>query len=205
MDIATYYMSSFLCGFSKALLERGIEGGYNFLSCLMGSETCSEMNRAIEHFEILKLVPNEKFFVTIIDPPMKGDKTSLDYYKQQLQLKVLMGVDMALEITPTDRLEDYEASMYEETLNIDTSLEQNTDLRQLDLQTAYLKKAVDVQRMAWIPTLSATANYNWISMSYGGVFDDFRWSPYSTVGLSLSLPIFQGGARHFRIKQAKKK
>ena len=121
----------------------------------------------------------------------------------KLQLKVLMGIDMSVEIEAADKLEDYEASMYEETLNIDTSLEQNTDLRQLDLQTAYLKKAVDVQRMAWFPTLSATANYNWISMSYGGMFDDFRWSPYSTVGLSLSLPIFQGGSRHFKIKQAK--
>ena len=40
MDIATYYMSSFVCGYSKALLERGIEGGYNFLSALIGAETC---------------------------------------------------------------------------------------------------------------------------------------------------------------------
>lgn len=136
-----------------------------------------------------------------LEPTLLQTENSVKLSK--LQLKVLMGVDMALEITPTDRLEDYEASMYEETMNIDTSLEQNTDLRQLDLQTAYLKKAVDVQRMAWFPTLSATANYNWISMSDGGMFSDFRWSPYSSIGLSLSLPIFQGGARHFRIKQAK--
>ena len=39
MDIATYYMSNFLCGYSKALLERGIEGGYNYLDALMASET----------------------------------------------------------------------------------------------------------------------------------------------------------------------
>ena len=44
MDIATYYLSSYLCGYSKALLERGIEGGYNFLSALIGSESCSTMN-----------------------------------------------------------------------------------------------------------------------------------------------------------------
>ena len=31
LDIATYYMSAFLCGYSKAILERAIEGGYNFL------------------------------------------------------------------------------------------------------------------------------------------------------------------------------
>lgn len=89
MDIATYYMSSFLCGFSKALLERGIEGGYNFLSCLMGSETCSEMNRAIEHFEILKLVPDDKFFVTIIDAPFKITDHGLRHYVNQIRSKVL--------------------------------------------------------------------------------------------------------------------
>lgn len=89
MDIATYYMSSFLCGYSKALLERAIEGGYNFLSCLMGSETCSEMNRTLEHFEILKLIPNEKFFVTIIDSPFKVTPHGLKHYVEQIRRKVL--------------------------------------------------------------------------------------------------------------------
>ena len=111
-----------------------------------------------------------------LEPTLLQTENSVKLSK--LQLKVLMGMDMTVDI-------------------------EVTDLRKLDLQTAYLKKAVDVQRMAWFPTLSATANYNWISMSYGGMFDDFRWNPYSTVGLSLSLPIFQGGARHFKIKQAK--
>lgn len=89
MDIATYYMSSFLCGYSKALLERAIEGGYNFLSCLMGSETCSEMNRAIEHFELLNLVPNDRFFVTIIDSPFKITPHGLKHYAAQIRRKVL--------------------------------------------------------------------------------------------------------------------
>lgn len=89
MDIATYYMSSFLCGYSKALLERAIEGGYNFLSCLMGSETCSEMNRTLEHFEILKLIPNDKFFVTIIDSPFKVTPHGLKHYVEQIRRKVL--------------------------------------------------------------------------------------------------------------------
>lgn len=46
LDISSYYMSNFICDYCKSLLERGIEGGYNFLSGLMGTETCSEMNRA---------------------------------------------------------------------------------------------------------------------------------------------------------------
>lgn len=89
MDIATYYMSSYLCGYSKALVERGIEGGYNHLDALIGSETCSEMNRCYEHFEVLNLVPNEKFFVAIPDAPFKVMPHTVKHFKQQLQTKVL--------------------------------------------------------------------------------------------------------------------
>ena len=45
LDISSYYMSNFICDYCKSLLERGIEGGYNFLSALLATETCSEMNR----------------------------------------------------------------------------------------------------------------------------------------------------------------
>lgn len=89
LDISTYYMSSFLCGFSKALVERGIEGGYQHLDALFGSETCSQMNRAYEHFEILHLVDNEKFFVTISDVPFKITPHTVKHYKRQMQEKVL--------------------------------------------------------------------------------------------------------------------
>lgn len=89
MDISTYYMSSFLCGYSKALVERGIEGGYQHLDALFGSETCSQMNRAYEHFEILHLVDNEKFFVTISDVPFKIMPHTVKHYKNQMQINVL--------------------------------------------------------------------------------------------------------------------
>lgn len=89
MDIATYYLSSYICGYSKALLERGIEGGYNFLSALIGSESCSEMNRTYEHFELLNLVENDKFFVTIADIPFKIAPHTIKHYANQMQLKVL--------------------------------------------------------------------------------------------------------------------
>lgn len=89
MDIATYYMSSYLCGFSKALVERGIEGGYHYLDALIGSETCSEMNRCYEHFEVLNLVNNPNFFVSIPDIPFKIAPHTVKHYKNQMKTKVL--------------------------------------------------------------------------------------------------------------------
>ncbi|MBQ7888962.1 MAG: 2-hydroxyacyl-CoA dehydratase [Erysipelotrichaceae bacterium] len=89
LDIATYYMSNFLCGFSKAILERAIEGGYQFLDAFLASETCSEMNRSAEHFELLHLVDNEKFFLTFLDMPFKIANHTVKHYVMQTRNKIL--------------------------------------------------------------------------------------------------------------------
>lgn len=89
LDIATYYMSPFLCGYSKALVERGIEGGYNFLNALMAGETCSEMNRAYEHFELLNMVEDDRFFVSFMDVPFKIEPHTIKHYAHQARVKIL--------------------------------------------------------------------------------------------------------------------
>ena len=100
-DVASYYMTNRTCPYVRSILERAIEGGYNYLEALFGAENCAAMERMEEHFFLINPVKNEKFFVTQIDPPMKGDKTNLDYYKAQLKLKVVdelerrMGVDVS--------------------------------------------------------------------------------------------------------------
>ena len=52
MDIATYYMTSFLCETSRALLERAIEGGFNFADCLIAPDGCSKINRSYENIKL---------------------------------------------------------------------------------------------------------------------------------------------------------
>lgn len=119
-----------------------------------------------------------------------------------LQLKILMGMNVDIPVKISGSLSEYESAMYDHTLNINKSLDDNTDLRQLDLQTNYLRRALDVQKMAWYPTLALTANYNWTSSSDGSPFKNFRWNPYSIVGLTLSFPLYQGGQRYNKIKQS---
>ena len=40
-------------------------------------------------------------------------------------------------------------------------------------------------------------------MSNGSPLRNFRWTPYSTAGLTLSVPLFTGGSRYSKIKQAR--
>ena len=89
LDIATYYMSNYTCEYARALVERGIEGGYQFLDALAGVDACSMMNRAMEHFEILKVNTNPNFFVTHCDIPYKIESYTLESYVKQMRLRVL--------------------------------------------------------------------------------------------------------------------
>ena len=122
--------------------------------------------------------------------------------RAQLQLLLLMGIDITTPLKPTSTLADYKAQMYDRTLSIDTSLDNNTSLRALDLQTDYLKRALEVQKMSWYPTLSGSINYMRHSMSMGSPLKNFKWTTASTAALSLSLPIFQGGTRYYKQRQA---
>ncbi len=120
-----------------------------------------------------------------------------------LQLQVLMGVESDLKLKASTTLSEYESSMYEDLLAIDKeNLDNNSELRMLGIQTRQLQDALTVQKMSWFPTLALNASYNWTSMSNGSPFKNFQWTPYSMVGLTLSFPIFQGGQRYSKIKQA---
>ena len=89
IDIATYYMSNYTCEYARALVERGIEGGYNFLDGLAGVDACSMMNRFYEHFELLKMNEKPNFFVTHTDMPYKVVDYSVRHYTKQMRIRLL--------------------------------------------------------------------------------------------------------------------
>lgn len=89
IEIGTYYMTSLLCEYCRALVERAVEGGYNFLDCIIAPDACAAMNRCVENMELLKTCEKEKFFVTYSDVPMKSDETALKHYVRQMRLRVL--------------------------------------------------------------------------------------------------------------------
>ena len=89
VDIATYYMSNYTCEFARALVERGIEGGFNFLDGLAGVDACSMMNRFYEHFELLKMNEKPNFFVTHCDMPYKVVDYSVRHYVKQMKIRLL--------------------------------------------------------------------------------------------------------------------
>ena len=120
------------------------------------------------------------------------------------QLKAVLGVDLDMNIDVAGKLDDYSKQMFYDIHQHDSiSLDNNTTMKQLAIQVEQLAQNIKVQQFANIPSLALAFNFSYMSMADDISFKEFPWTPYSTVGLSLSIPIFAGGKRHQAIRQAK--
>lgn len=119
------------------------------------------------------------------------------------QLKAVIGIDLDTEIECVGALGDFADDMFREYHSADTSfIDNNASLREFAIQLEQLSETVKMQKYQYIPTLSLSFSYNYISMNNDFKFAEYRWNPYSTIGLTLSVPIFSGGARYHNVKQA---
>jgi outer membrane protein TolC len=108
-----------------------------------------------------------------------------------LQLKVLMGIDPDTEIAIEGSLKDHERGMFTRQIQASASnLEQNSDIKQLGLNTEMLKKQLSIQRTNYLPTLSASFGYMYTSLNNDFRIFHYKWFPYSTLGLNLNIPLF---------------
>ena len=106
-------------------------------------------------------------------------------------------------IRPDVTLKDLQSDMYAHTNILNTDISDNTSLRSLDIDTKLLSQTVEMKKRAFIPTVAATFNLAWSSLSNGNMFKNIDLNPYSTVGVSISVPLFSGGSRYYGLKQAK--
>ncbi len=103
-DMATYYMSGRTCHYGRSLLERALEGGFNFIDAQLATETCTVTCRFQEHLGYMDDVINNATFKTeFTDVPFKKNENSIDHYEKQLKIHVLdflereFGVDVSDE------------------------------------------------------------------------------------------------------------
>ncbi len=89
-DMASYYMSGRTCHYGRSLLERALEGGYNFIDAQLATETCTVTCRFQEHLDYMDdVINNATFKTSFTDVPFKKNANSIDHYKKQLKLHVL--------------------------------------------------------------------------------------------------------------------
>ena len=120
------------------------------------------------------------------------------------QLKAVMGIDLEMNIDVEGAIEDYSEYMTSDVTKADSiSLDRNSTMKQLEIQANELAQSIKTQQYAYIPTLALAFNYSYNAMTNDFNFKEYRWTPYSYVGVSLSIPIFSGGKRLNQVRQAR--
>ena len=120
------------------------------------------------------------------------------------QLKAVLGVDLDMNLDIAGKLEDFADQMlYDIHQHDSVSLDYNTTMKQLAIQSEMLAETIKLQKYANIPSLALAFNFSINAMTNDFKFSTYRWTPYSYVGLSLNIPIFAGGKRYQQIRQAK--
>ena len=120
------------------------------------------------------------------------------------QLKAVLGVDLDMNLDVAGTLADYSQHMFYDIHQHDSiSLDRNSTMKQLAFQAEMLAETVKLQKFANIPSLAVAFNFSINAMTNDFNFSEYRWTPYSYVGLSLSIPVFAGGKRYQAIRQAK--
>jgi outer membrane protein TolC len=117
------------------------------------------------------------------------------------QLKALLGMDLDINIECDGQLSDFQSNLYGDYLSIETPLDDNSTLKQLELQQSLLKRTLSMQKADFLPTLNLSGVYQWSAMNNNFKFREYLWNPYSMVQLSLSLPLFTGGSRVQKMRQ----
>ena len=129
-----------------------------------------------------------------------------------MKLRVLLGEDPESPIAFSGSIGDYAKEMvavagYAKEMVVTDSgsllqgVDKNPELLALETQSRLLLQSEKMVKAAYLPTLSASGNYQWTSLNDDFKIGSYRWTPYSTVGLSLNVSLFDGGQKSMRLKQ----
>ena len=129
IDIATYYMSNYTCEFARSVLERAIEGGYEYLDVLAEVDACSAMNRCSEHIEVLNCNSKPTFFCTHLDVPYKVEDYSIEHMAIQLRLRLLDELKKVYGVDTSDNAIRAAVAEHNELCDVITEL---SNLRKLE-------------------------------------------------------------------------
>jgi outer membrane protein TolC len=122
----------------------------------------------------------------------------------QLQLKVLMGITEDVAIVIADNLSNYETSMFADAIiAAPLSLDNNSTMKQLDMNRNLLQQSIKLARTNFMPTLAMSFSYQYQSL-YNPDFNFFNydWSNSSSVAFSLSIPLYKA-SNFTKVKTAK--
>ncbi len=135
--------------------------------------------------------------VNSLNNAMKSAERQYEMTQNMLRLQLGVSADTKLELTESlqDIMENTETNSL---ANGSFDIVQNIDYQLINVQEDMTEKQIDLQKAAYLPTISGYYNY-----TYKILKPAFDMSPPHVVGLQMNIPIFSSGERRAKVHQAK--
>jgi outer membrane protein TolC len=140
--------------------------------------------------------------VNNLNPTYISAKNSLEL--ATLQLKMILSLPANQKIEMTETLESFATNIsLLDMMQKDANLDNNTEIKQIDLNIKSLQSKLKTINTQHLPSLSAFASYTVQTQADDFKFNDYNWVKSAQVGLQLSIPVFSGLTVVNQSKQAK--
>lgn len=135
--------------------------------------------------------------VNTLKNAVRSSERQLELATNMLRLQLGVSVDTELELTESiEQMIAYAEAGAQ--IGLTFKPEDQIDYRMLSQQELVSRKMIDMEKASALPTLGGFYNY-----TYKILKPDFDVAPSNIVGLQLNIPIFAGGLRNSKIKQAR--
>lgn len=188
------YFAVLLAKNSLKVLERSIN---NAKETLKSTEAGFEQG-VVSEYDLIRA----KVQVNNLNPSYIAAKNGLEL--AILQLKMILSLPQEQEIVFLENLEDFSDRIVSVTdAESERAVNNNSELRQLDLNIMSLQHNLKMVNSQHLPSLSAFGQYAYQTQAEDFRFSEYNWVGSAAVGLQLSIPIFNGRTVVNKAKQLK--
>lgn len=188
------YFAVLLAKNSLKVLERSIN---NAKETLKSTEAGFEQG-VVSEYDLIRA----KVQVNNLNPSYIAAKNGLEL--AILQLKMILSLPQEQEIVFLENLEDFSDRIVSVTdAESERAANNNSELRQLDLNIMSLQHNLKMVNSQHLPSLSAFGQYAYQTQAEDFRFSEYNWVGSAAVGLQLSIPIFNGRTVVNKAKQLK--
>lgn len=144
-----------------------------------------------------------------LQPSIIGTQNGIVVMKQMLKMYLSIPEEVAIEVTGS--LDDYR-DIVDVLPDLSTDIEDNSEIRQLDMQQTLLSQQIRLTNMGRLPVLAAygslivtgqdkTVDFAGMMTGGSGTINKWWWQHPFTAGFQLSVPIFSGLKNTNKVKQ----
>jgi len=169
-----------------------IEDNAKFITDKYNQGLVSEFEKLRADVQVQNAKPNLSAAINAMDISQKA-------------LKVYMGVNINEPLIFIGKMKDFEAEMKAAKLPEKNTLflDNNTDLKQMDMAIQQLERSRKIVLSAAYPMLALSGSFQYMTMGDDIPAKDFNWFPTSVIGVSLQIPIVSWASTSYKNKQMK--